>query len=117
MNRRLDAWYVQPKVHHGDFSATLAASLASELRPTLHIINKVRRIKKALIRYSRHKGPQLLKIIFQYRSFGNEAQPSILEAKRKNTKDTTLKESTNFSKTFALNTKGLPNPGNRFFFM
>lgn len=31
----LHTWYVQPKVHHGDFSATLAASLASETRPTL----------------------------------------------------------------------------------
>lgn len=28
-------WYLQPKVHHGDFKAPLAASFASRLRPTL----------------------------------------------------------------------------------
>ena len=35
VQRRSHASYLQPKVHHGDFKATLAASLASELRPTL----------------------------------------------------------------------------------
>lgn len=35
------AWYAQPSVHHGDFKATLAESLASETRPTLQIDIKV----------------------------------------------------------------------------
>lgn len=30
-----DTWYLQPSVHHGDFRATLAESLASTFRPTL----------------------------------------------------------------------------------
>lgn len=37
MGKKGRTWYGQPKVHHGDFSATLAASLASETRPTLKI--------------------------------------------------------------------------------
>lgn len=47
IKEKVIAWYAQPKVHHGDFKATLAESFASDVRPTLH-----KRVYKILFRTS-----------------------------------------------------------------